>query len=59
MLKNEPKLCFSNTKLHIKLEKWRHYKWRHISLENYFQTAAFWFSDSSLNFDEEKSIIEK
>ena len=32
---------------------------RHISVENYFQTAALWFSDSSLNFDEEKSIVEK
>ena len=59
MRKNESKLYFSKMNLHTKLEKWHHYEWRHISVENYFQTAALWFLDSSLNFDEEKSIVEK
>ena len=59
MGKNEPKLYFSDTNLYVKLEKWRHYKWHHISVENYFQTAALWFLDSLLNFEEEKSIAEK
>ena len=54
MGKNEPKLYFSETNLYIKLEKWRH-----ISVENYVQTAALWFLDSLLNFEEEKSIAEK
>ena len=53
MRKNESKLYFSKMNLHTKLEKWHHYEWRHISV------AALWFLDSSLNFDEEKSIVEK
>ena len=59
MRKNEPKLLFFKPESSHKAGEMTFKKWRHISVENYFQAAALWFSDFSLNFDEGKYTIEK